>query len=170
MYTFLTCGYVVFPPHWKFQTASWHSHTHLQTCTQTHTHARTCTCTHTHTHTHKQTHELYGHWHVLGQNSKRLGLVSRHMLSAITSPVRGMWHTTSRLRYPPPQPSEHCNVEKQMHTKKSDILRFRLCMDRLVPRPYTRACERVWLHKSKSLGPLQNLKASNEIAKRCLLE
>ena len=32
----------------------------------------------------------------------------------------------------------------------------------LVPRP--------WLHKSKSLGPLQNLKASNEIAKRRLLE
>jgi len=36
----------------------------------------------------------------------------------------------------------------------------------LVPRPYTRASERVWLHKSKSLGPLQNLKASNEIAKQ----
>ena len=43
-------------------------------------------------------------------------------------------------------------------------------MDSLVPRPYTRACERVWLHKSKSLGPLQNFKVSNEIAKRHLLE
>ena len=40
----------------------------------------------------------------------------------------------------------------------------------LVPRPYTYARERVWLHKSKSLGPLQNLKVSNEIAKRRLLE
>ena len=40
----------------------------------------------------------------------------------------------------------------------------------LMFRPYTR--ERVWLHKSKSksLGPLQNLKASNEIPKRHLLE
>jgi len=40
----------------------------------------------------------------------------------------------------------------------------------LVPRPYARAHERVWLHKSKSLGPLQNLKVSNEIAKWRLLE
>jgi len=40
----------------------------------------------------------------------------------------------------------------------------------LVLRPYAHACERVWLHKPKSLGPLQNLKASNEIAKRHLLE
>ena len=40
----------------------------------------------------------------------------------------------------------------------------------LVPRPYACARERVWLHKSKSLSPLQNLKASNEIAKRRLLE
>jgi len=43
-------------------------------------------------------------------------------------------------------------------------------LDSLVPRPYARAHERVWLHKSKSLGPLQNLKASNQIAKRPLLE
>ena len=42
--------------------------------------------------------------------------------------------------------------------------------DSLVPRPYARARERVWLHKSKSLGSLQNLKASNEIAKWRLLE
>jgi len=40
----------------------------------------------------------------------------------------------------------------------------------LVPRPYAHVRERVWLHKSKSLGPLQNLKASNEITKRRLLE
>ena len=40
----------------------------------------------------------------------------------------------------------------------------------LVPRPYARAGERVWLQKSKSLDPLQNSKASNEIAKLHLLE
>jgi len=40
----------------------------------------------------------------------------------------------------------------------------------LVPRPYACVRERVWLHKSKSLGSLQNLKASNEIAKWCLLQ
>jgi len=40
----------------------------------------------------------------------------------------------------------------------------------LVPRPYARVGERVWLHKSKSLDPLQNSKASNEIAKLHLLE
>jgi len=40
----------------------------------------------------------------------------------------------------------------------------------LVSRPYACAHERVWLHKSKSLGSLQNLKASNEIAKWRLLE
>ena len=39
-----------------------------------------------------------------------------------------------------------------------------------MPRPYARARKRVWLHKSKSLGSLQNLKMSNEIAKRRLLE
>ena len=48
----------------------------------------------------------------------------------------------------------HCNV--MLHS--------------LVPRPHARAREKVWLHKSKSLGPLQNLKASNEIAKRRFLE
>jgi len=40
----------------------------------------------------------------------------------------------------------------------------------LMPRPYARVRERVWIHKSKSLGLLQNLKVSNGIAKRCLLE
>ena len=40
----------------------------------------------------------------------------------------------------------------------------------VVPRPNARACERVWFHKSKFLGLLQNLKASNEIAKQRLLE
>jgi len=35
-----------------------------------------------------------------------------------------------------------------------------------VLRLYARAHERVWLHKTKFLGWLQNLKASNEIAKR----
>ena len=39
------------------------------------------------------------------------------------------------------------------------------CFLSLVPRTDARACERVWLHKL-----LQNLKASNAIAKRCLLE
>ena len=39
-----------------------------------------------------------------------------------------------------------------------------------MPRPYTRVRKRVWLHKSKSLGSLQNLKMSNEITKWCLLE
>ena len=48
----------------------------------------------------------------------------------------------------------HCNV--MLHS--------------LVPRPHARAREKVWLHKSKSLGPLQNLKASNAITKRHLLE
>jgi len=33
----------------------------------------------------------------------------------------------------------------------------------LMPRPCARVCERVWLHKSKSLGLLQNLKASNNV-------
>jgi len=43
-------------------------------------------------------------------------------------------------------------------------------VDSLVPRLYKCVRERVWLHKSKSLGPLQNLKVSNEIAKWHLLE
>ena len=51
---------------------------------------------------------------------------------------------------------------------KDCMLRFGLTS--LVPRPYARARERVSLRKSKSLGPLQNLKASYEIAKRRLLE
>jgi len=51
---------------------------------------------------------------------------------------------------------------------KDCMLRFGLTS--LVPRPYAHACERVSLHKSKSLGLLQNLKASYEIAKRRLLE
>jgi len=41
--------------------------------------------------------------------------------------------------------------------------------DSLMPKPYAHARERVWLHKSKSLGPLQNLMVSNEIAKLHLL-
>ena len=41
---------------------------------------------------------------------------------------------------------------------------------RLMPRPYAHACKRVWLHKSKSLGSLRNLKEFNDIAKRRLLE
>jgi len=40
----------------------------------------------------------------------------------------------------------------------------------LVPRSYAHAREKVWLYKSKSLGSLQNLNMSNEIAKRRLLE
>jgi len=39
------------------------------------------------------------------------------------------------------------------------------CSLSLMPRTDARACERVWLHKL-----LQNLKASNAISKRCLLE
>ena len=44
------------------------------------------------------------------------------------------------------------------------------CKTSLMPRPYAHVRERVWLHKSKSLGLLQNLKASNEIAKQRWLE
>jgi len=41
----------------------------------------------------------------------------------------------------------------------------------LMPRQTSaRVHERVWLHKSKFVGSLQNLKATNEIVKRCLLE
>jgi len=49
----------------------------------------------------------------------------------------------------------------------------RICMygcSSLMPRTYACAREKVWLHKSKSLGLLQNLKASNKIAKLGLLE
>ena len=40
----------------------------------------------------------------------------------------------------------------------------------LVPRPYACVRKRIWLNKSKSLGLLQNLKASNEITKRHFIE
>ena len=53
---------------------------------------------------------------------------------------------------------------------KAKFLGFRFVGDSLVLRPNARAHETVWLHRSKSLGSLQNLKASNGIAKRCLLE
>jgi len=45
----------------------------------------------------------------------------------------------------------------------------RCCFATPVPRPNARARERVWLHKSKSLGSLQNLKASNEITKQQII-
>jgi len=44
------------------------------------------------------------------------------------------------------------------------------CKPSLMPKFYAHVRERIWLHKSKSLGPLQNLKTSNEITKLCLLE
>jgi len=40
----------------------------------------------------------------------------------------------------------------------------------LVPRSYAHACERVWLYKSKSLGSLQNLNMSSEMAKQIQLQ
>ena len=52
----------------------------------------------------------------------------------------------------------------------SDITPSLIINYSLIPRPYSHAHERVWFHKSKSLGPLQNLKASNQITKQHLLE